>query len=102
MCIQSSESVSTPVFAAHSVVHKEESVGIIFLFGAQQSRVIGTPERLLPFVFEKVALRNVGTRLRHHFSQCRHRAVYGGGIFMGSGRIRLVTGNSRVHGATNA
>src|ERR1700722_17524969 len=42
------ESVCTPVLAADAVMEKEQTLGIVFLLGRAQPRVIAAPERVLP------------------------------------------------------
>ena len=56
-------------------MRKEQSRRIVFLFHRRQPRVIASPVRLLPVLLEKIALRNVGSALRHDRAQLIYALV---------------------------
>jgi hypothetical protein len=53
------EPIGTPFVATNTVMDDEETAGIVVLFHRGQSRVVRTPEGLLPRALEEVALRYV-------------------------------------------
>src|SRR5262245_48043400 len=57
--------------------------------------MIRAPERLLPGTLEKIALRDVGTRLfRYNLEQLLHRVVDGARVSARDGQIRSLSRNS--------
>jgi hypothetical protein len=60
------ETIGAPAFAAHSVVHKEETFRIVARLDREQSQVVRSPKRLLPIRFKKVALGHIGAGVRNH------------------------------------
>jgi hypothetical protein len=65
------EAIGAPVFAADAVMDEEQTGGIVLGFHSAQPRIIRPPEGDLPVAFEKIALRDVGARIRYQFAQFR-------------------------------
>src|SRR5688572_11502951 len=65
---QTREPVVVPILAPHTVVNKEESVGIVSLLNRTQSRIITAPVSLLPRSVEVIAFGNVRTSVRRKSS----------------------------------
>src|SRR5262245_46489332 len=55
---QACESVGAPVLAADTVVHEEQTVGVVAVLYRAQPRIVLPPESLLPRRVEIVALRH--------------------------------------------
>ncbi len=53
------EAVDAPTFTAHSVMHEEESVGIVTFLNCEQLCVVRTPKGLPPCLFKEIALGKV-------------------------------------------
>jgi hypothetical protein len=51
------------------VVGEEKTRGIVFLLYREQLRIVGASVGALPFALEEAAFRDVGARVRRHFSQ---------------------------------
>ena len=77
------------------MVDEEKAGGIIFSLHCGQSRIIGTPKRLLPRVFEKITLRDVRTRLGGNLSQFVHRLTDRAGMSACGLCIWLMAGDAR-------
>src|SRR3990167_10771559 len=50
------EATGAPVFAAHAMVHEEESVGVVLVLHSAQPQIVGAPEGALPACLEIVGL----------------------------------------------
>src|SRR6516164_8178774 len=58
------EAVGAPFFAAHAVMHEEETTRVVLPLDAQQPRIVRSPIRFLPIALEEAALRHIRAGIR--------------------------------------
>ena len=63
------EAVGAPFLAADAVVDEEQTVGVVCPLHLAQASIIGAPEGGMPVALEEIALRYVGSCVRHNFAQ---------------------------------
>src|SRR5690348_2440359 len=94
------ESVRTPVLTAHAMMNEEESRGVVFHLDGVQPRVMVAPKRMLPVLFEVVALGYVRASVRNDITKFCDGAADGGGVVTRGIPIDCGTGRARVGGRT--
>ena len=67
------EPVVAPVLAAHAVMHEEQPVRIVSRLRPPAAAGSSSPVGALPVGLEEAALRYIGTGIRCHLAQFRHR-----------------------------
>ena len=72
---QSRKTVGTPALAADTVMTDEKAVRIVAVFRRKQARIVRSPERILPALFEKVTFGYIRARRRcaRRCADARHR-----------------------------
>src|SRR5690242_5472015 len=69
------KAVAAPLFRADSVVHDEESIGIVLSLHVEQTRVVVAPIRVLPPLLEVIALAHVRPLIGDDRAQLIHALV---------------------------
>ena len=90
------KTVVAPVLAADTMMGKEQPVRVVMPLDDLQPLVILAPIRVLPILFKKVALRDIGSGLRHDLAQLPHRVADYRRLAACLDKVRRKTGNAGI------